>query len=81
VKDSAFRTKFGKRFAMKRKITREIFVEIEIVRVTKKRSVQKNTSEQTTDDVSVEICNYANSFTRNAEQFGLSPGFFKENLK
>jgi hypothetical protein len=52
---------------MKRIITREIFVEIEIVRVTKKRSAQKKTSEQTKPNISVEICNYANSFTRTGE--------------
>jgi hypothetical protein len=52
---------------MKRKITREILVEIETVRVTKKRSARKKTSKQTTRDVSVEICNYANSFSRNGD--------------
>jgi hypothetical protein len=52
---------------MKRKITREIFVEIETVRVTKKRSAQKTASGQTKPDSSVEICNYAGSFSRNGE--------------
>ncbi|HVE59288.1 MAG TPA: hypothetical protein VNB22_20860 [Pyrinomonadaceae bacterium] len=66
---------------MKRKITREIFVEIETVRVTKKRSAQKKTGEQTMADVAVEICNYANSFSRTGEQLALSTNFFKENLK
>jgi hypothetical protein len=53
---------------MKRKITREIFVEIEIVRVTKKRSAQKRTSvQETKPNISVEICNYANSFSSSDE--------------
>jgi len=52
---------------MKRKITREIFVEIETVRVTKKRSAQKKTSKPTKPDGSVEICNYANSFSRTGD--------------
>ena len=50
---------------MKHKITREILVEIETVRVTKKRSAQKKTTAQTRPDVSVDIGNSANSFARN----------------
>ena len=53
---------------MKRKITREIFVEIEIMRVTKKRSAQKRQSAPTKPNISVEICNDgANSFSRNGD--------------
>ena len=52
---------------MKRKITREIFVEIETVRVTRKRSVQKKTSEQRRQNVAVEIGRCANAFSRNVE--------------
>jgi hypothetical protein len=53
---------------MKRKITREIFVEIETVRVTKKRAAQKKTSEPAKPDISAEICRGgAGSFARNGE--------------
>lgn len=52
---------------MRRKITREIFVEIETVRVTKKRSAQKKTNApETRANVSVEIYDCADSFMRNA---------------
>lgn len=65
---------------MKRKI-KKIFVEIETVRVAKKRSARKKTSEQIIADVSVEICHYASSFSQNGAQLGLSTNFFKENSK
>ncbi len=46
---------------MKRITTKEILIEIETIRVTKKRSVQKKSSAQTKSDVS----NSINAFVKN----------------
>ena len=54
---------------MKRTTTREIFIEIETIRVTKKRSVRKNAAEQSKSNVSNQVTAPVKTDARLAQLF------------
>jgi hypothetical protein len=53
---------------MKRKTTREILIEIETVRVTRKRTIAKRTSPDKKPDTQYEICNCAEAFVKSGSR-------------
>lgn len=54
---------------MKRIITKEIFIEIETIRVTKKRSARKKSTEQAKSDDSGEVHSFVKSEARFEHRF------------
>ena len=53
---------------MKRKTTREILIEIETVRVTRKRTIAKRTPPDKKQDTQFEICSCAEAFVKSGNR-------------